>query len=282
MESRQQKLFLAGLGGMILSAIPFPLWQFLHPHSPDGALGISWDVINITFLTRKIGELFGFPYPWQGLGWGLLLVLTTGILLHGRTRRQELIALWLPPIGIVLFQLASGQYLAVRHMLPFVPFFLFEGYHCWEVWGQTGSLQKVWILRGVVLCIGLFWLRQDVILLSNVDRPPWRDIAYLINKDLLDKPGSAVLAVGDNVVVLDYYRQTRSLPWIMLREEPVGQESDRPGKEIAGLLIAGYEPIALEWRKRMEKEGITPTQGWVSRRISPIDYYPYRFTPLGR
>jgi len=163
-----------------------------------------------------------------------------------------------------------------------VPFFLLEGYRCWEVWGQSGSPQRVWIFRAVVLCLGLFWLRQDVILLSNVDRPPWRDIAYQINKDLLDKPGSRVLAVGDNVVVLDYYRQTRSLPWVMLREEPVGQYPNLLEEEITGLLISGDEPIALEWRKRMEKEGITPTHSWVSRRISPIDYYPYRFTALGR
>ena len=273
--TRSRSSFAWGVVVALACALPWAVNQALRLPPPNPRAVTAWDDLGLSFVARKLGEVFGFPYPWE---WLAVVVLAPAV--HGlarprieggrRTGRSPAFAAAFPPAAIVIASLVSGRYIAARHFLPLVPLLL------WPAARAVADLPRGYARRIGVGAGGLltvFCAELCVRSFFTTDRPPWREIALYLEERATSLPSQepgavAFHAVGDNVKVLDFYRESLSLA------VPLSSGSALPeSASVAGVLVSGDEDGGAEWRERLSELGLKPGRIWTSRRISRIEFY---------
>ncbi len=286
--------------------VPWLLHQIVSMPPPNPRALVSAADWTWVSLPRSLGEYQGLPPPPPGGARATPGRPVGGLLTGGGSQGRDrfprsvwILSLGIPPVGIIGSIFAEERYLATRHFLPLLPLLLMEGakglHLLVERWitGFSPSPQKGrWILPVFGILSGVPCLLWGGMLLGDhrrIDHPPCREIARFLEEEHL--PEQAYLAVGDNVSVLDYYRQTRRLSYTLFLDTLAGaapasgdrsaemgptqglSPTDTSDGEIQGIVVAGDESGGREWREALARKGIRPSMSWTSRTISPVEYY---------
>lgn len=288
--------FFSGFAAAMLVVIPWALHQYLSMPPANVRVHTEWADLDLNSLTRIVGDLFGFEYPFRPLAWFFVGASLFGLVIHRSGSKETVVSSqswgWilmvvLPILALTPLLVGTDRYLASRHFLPVLPLLLLESARAVSALAlrfPSGIRPALLVLVAVVPAA--FWgvsaWDQRVV----ADRAPWRDVA-----DFVAQQGEgevAYLAVGDNVSVLDYYRRTRnhSYIWIMDSDGPPfdrmgGPETSGPytglppetDMPLAGVVVAGQEDGGESYRELLESSGKKPDKVWHSRRINPIEFY---------
>jgi hypothetical protein len=275
--------FALGIVPPFLLVLPFLLKQLEALPARMGGASVFWPQLDTASLTQKVGEMLSFPYPFDQLAWVLVLFagvgLTARIVFHlpwGKNRSPKgfaelawVIMVVFPLIAVVAGNLASGRYIATRHLLPILPFALWESSRGLRlVCLSLGPLLGKGLYRSLAIGLAVFWCWELGVENSPRNNPPWRDISYFLEERMA--PGGNILLAGDNVSVLDYYRQTRGQTYRLRRTASFDPELLA---EVDGILISGERDPVSDWWDYFRENRTVPEKEWTSRRIHRIAFF---------
>jgi len=274
--------------GLMLSSlltVPFLLHQALSipPANPNAITGLG--ELGIGFWLRKSGEIFGFPYPLQVIAVllvGLAAISLMNRLLPSRGDRYPadkldkkpfncvwVLSILVPAVGILATLLLTNRYVAARHFFPVLPLLLIEAGRGLYLLIRFAGGQRAKEVFGILAVLPvIFWGNVVLENWTEVDRPPWRVIAFYLDAKANEQ--TKFIAVGDNVHVLNYYRTTRGHSYQLFYDTPSGNAEPLGAM---GVVLSGKDRGALEWRNGLRDNGRVPEQVWKSKRIAEIEYY---------
>ena len=282
--------FLSGALFSTALSLPWLIHQVFSMPRENPRVITVWSDLGLAFWNRKVGEFFGCEYPFQPLGWLVLVLalvgmyvrlsspsLTTDVTEEGKGRenlwfdRSWTIGVVFPLLAIIAATLFTNRYLATRHLIPLLPLLLWEAarglrtltYPLGQKMGRT-----VFWMTGLALAV--FWFSQILVQQKTTDKPPWRDIALHLAE--IQREGSLFLATGDNVSVLGYYQKALGKHFRLHVVKQLDFNQDSPDT-LQGIVVSGQENGGEEVRKTLERKGLRPTLTWESKRIAPIEYY---------